>query len=162
VKATTASRSKPVPTNAVAETVLRSPAGHDVVIGDAHPFVIIGERINPTGRKKLAEELKHGNYDTVRADAISQIEAGARVLDLNAGIPGFDEVAMLSEMVKIVNDLVDAPICIDSYAGGTRGGRAAGRRQGPDQLRHRRATLDGPVVAARRRVRRRGDRDGQR
>jgi 5-methyltetrahydrofolate--homocysteine methyltransferase len=96
------------------ETVLRSNAGHDVVIGDANPFVIIGERINPTGRKKLAEELKRGNYDTVRADALAQVAAGARVLDLNAGIPGFDEVAMLSEMVKIVNDLVDVPMCIDS------------------------------------------------
>jgi 5-methyltetrahydrofolate--homocysteine methyltransferase len=91
-----------------------SSASREVVIGFDRPFVIIGERINPTGRKKLAEELKQGNYDTVRADAIAQVEAGARVLDLNAGIPGFDEVAMLSEMVKIVNDLVDAPICIDS------------------------------------------------
>ena len=103
-----------MPTDAVAETVLRSHAGHDVMIGDAHPFVIIGERINPTGRKKLAEELKQGNYDTVRADALAQVAAGARVLDLNAGIPGFDEAAMLSEMVRIVNDLVDVPICIDS------------------------------------------------
>jgi len=98
----------------VATTVLRSSAGTEVRIGDDQPFVIIGERINPTGRKKLAEELKHGDYDTVRADAIAQAQAGARVLDLNAGIPGFDEVAMLSEMVKIVNDLVDVPICIDS------------------------------------------------
>src|SRR3954463_3917643 len=113
-EATTDSRSKPVSTDAVAETVLRSNAGHDTVIGDAHPFAIIGERINPTGRKKLAEELKHGNYDTVKSDALAQVAAGARVLDLNAGIPGFDEVAMLSEMVKIVNDLVDIPICIDS------------------------------------------------
>jgi 5-methyltetrahydrofolate--homocysteine methyltransferase len=103
-----------VPTTEVAETVLRSNAGHDVAIGDPHPFVIVGERINPTGRKKLAEELKHGDYETVKADAIAQVAAGARVLDLNAGIPGFDEVAMLSEMVKIVNDLVDVPICIDS------------------------------------------------
>jgi 5-methyltetrahydrofolate--homocysteine methyltransferase len=103
-----------VPKTEVAETVLRSHAGHDVVIGDAHPFVIIGERINPTGRKKLAEELKHGHYETVKADAIAQVAAGARVLDLNAGIPGFDEVAMLSQVVKIVNDLVDVPICIDS------------------------------------------------
>ena len=98
----------------VAETVLRSHAGHDVVIGDAQPFVIIGERINPTGRQKLAEQLKVGNYDTVRADALAQVAAGARVLDLNAGIPGFDEVAMLSKMVTIVNETVDAPICIDS------------------------------------------------
>jgi 5-methyltetrahydrofolate--homocysteine methyltransferase len=98
----------------VAETILRSHAGRDVVIGDAEPFVVIGERINPTGRTKLAEELKQGNYDTVRDDAIAQVAAGARVLDLNAGIPGFDEVAMLSQMVQIVNDLVDVPISIDS------------------------------------------------
>ena len=103
-----------MPTDAVAETVLRSHAGHDVVVGDANPFVIIGERINPTGRKKLAEELKQGNYETVRSDALAQVAAGARVLDLNAGIPGFDEAAMLSEMVRIVNDTVDVPICIDS------------------------------------------------
>ena len=132
----------------VATTVLRSSAGTEVRIGDAHPFVIIGERINPTGRKTLAEELKQGTYDTVRADAIAQVEAGARVLDLNAGIPGFDEVAMLCEMVKIVNDLVDVPICIDSSTpGGARGGGAARRRQGPDQLGHRRAALDGPAPA---------------
>jgi 5-methyltetrahydrofolate--homocysteine methyltransferase len=85
-----------------------------VRIGDAHPFVIIGERINPTGRTRLAEELKQGSYDTVRADAVAQVDAGARILDLNAGIPGFDEVAMLSEMVRIVHEVVDVPICIDS------------------------------------------------
>src|SRR4029078_7795855 len=62
VEATTDSRSKPVPTDAVAETVLRSHAGHDVVIGDAHPFVIIGERINPTARTKLAEEAKQSKH----------------------------------------------------------------------------------------------------
>jgi 5-methyltetrahydrofolate--homocysteine methyltransferase len=98
----------------VAETILRTHAGREVRIGDGSPFAIIGERINPTGRKKLAEELKQGNYDTVRSDAVAQVEAGAAVLDLNAGIPGFDEVAMLSEMVRITNDLVDVPLCIDS------------------------------------------------
>jgi 5-methyltetrahydrofolate--homocysteine methyltransferase len=97
-----------------ADTILRSHAGREVHIGDGSPFAIIGERINPTGRKKLAEELKAGNYDTVRADAVAQVEAGAAVLDLNAGIPGFDEAAMLSEIVKMVNDLVDVPLCIDS------------------------------------------------
>jgi 5-methyltetrahydrofolate--homocysteine methyltransferase len=96
------------------ETVLRSHAGRETRIGDGHPFAIIGERINPTGRKRLAEELKQGDYATVRTDAIAQANAGAAVLDLNAGIPGFDEAAMLSEMVRIVNDLVDLPICIDS------------------------------------------------
>jgi 5-methyltetrahydrofolate--homocysteine methyltransferase len=84
------------------------------VIGDAHPFVVIGERINPTGRKKLAEELKGGSYDTVRSDALAQVEAGARVLDVNAGIPGFDEAEMLCRIVETVNELVDAPLCIDS------------------------------------------------
>lgn len=98
----------------VNDTVLRTAAGTETRIGDAHPFVVIGERINPTGRAKLAEELKQGNYETVRADAVAQVEAGARVLDLNAGIPGFDEVAMLCEMVKIVTNLVDVPLCIDS------------------------------------------------
>jgi 5-methyltetrahydrofolate--homocysteine methyltransferase len=95
------------------DTVVSS-ATREVVIGFDRPFVIIGERINPTGRKKLAEELKQGNYETVRSDALAQVAAGARVLDLNAGIPGFDEAAMLSEMVRIVNDTVDVPICIDS------------------------------------------------
>jgi 5-methyltetrahydrofolate--homocysteine methyltransferase len=98
----------------VAVTTLRSHAGTEVRIGDEFPFAIIGERINPTGRKKLAEELKQGNYDTVKADALAQVAAGAAVLDVNAGIPGFDEAGMLSEMVRIVNDLVDTPLCIDS------------------------------------------------
>jgi 5-methyltetrahydrofolate--homocysteine methyltransferase len=98
----------------IATTTLRSHAGTEARIGDAYPFAIIGERINPTGRKKLAEELKQGNYETVRADALAQAGAGAAVLDLNAGIPGFDEAAMLSQIVKIVNDTVDLPICIDS------------------------------------------------
>lgn len=100
--------------NEIAHTVLRSKAGMEVVIGDAYPFAIIGERINPTGRKKLAEELKNGNYDTVRSDALAQVEAGARVLDVNAGIPGFDEAEMLCRIVETVNDLVDIPLCIDS------------------------------------------------
>jgi 5-methyltetrahydrofolate--homocysteine methyltransferase len=101
-------------TTTQAATVLRSHEGREVGIGDDHPFAIIGERINPTGRKKLAEELKQGNYATVRSDAEAQVKAGAAVLDLNAGIPGFDEAGMLCEMVRIVNDLVDVPLCIDS------------------------------------------------
>jgi 5-methyltetrahydrofolate--homocysteine methyltransferase len=98
----------------VAVTVLRSDDGGEVRIGDAHPFAIIGERINPTGRARLAEELKSGVYDTVRDDALAQVAAGAALLDLNAGIPGFDEAAMLSEMVRVANDTVDVPLCIDS------------------------------------------------
>jgi 5-methyltetrahydrofolate--homocysteine methyltransferase len=95
------------------ETFLESRGGR-VVIGDEHPFVIIGERINPTGRKKLAEEITAGNMDIVRNDAVAQVEAGARVLDVNAGVPGFDEAAMLTEIVRIVSEVVDVPLCIDS------------------------------------------------
>ncbi|HET9309917.1 MAG TPA: dihydropteroate synthase [Actinomycetota bacterium] len=97
----------------VPDTVLSGPGG-EVAIGDDHPFRIIGERINPTGRSKLSEELGAMDMATVRRDAIAQVEAGAAVLDLNAGIPGFDEAAMLSAMVEAVQDVVGVPLCIDS------------------------------------------------
>jgi len=97
----------------VPDTVLSGPGG-EVAIGDDHPFRIIGERINPTGRSKLSEELQAMEMATVRRDAIAQVEAGAAVLDLNAGIPGFDEAAMLSAMVEAVQDEVGVPLCIDS------------------------------------------------
>ena len=97
----------------VASTTLTGPGG-DVHIGDEHPFVIIGERINPTGRPRLSEELTRRDMTTVRADAVAQVEAGAAVLDLNAGIPGFDEPAMLSQVVEAVQEVVDVPLCIDS------------------------------------------------
>lgn len=97
----------------VAETVLRG-RGSEVRIGDAHPFVIIGERINPTGRSKLSEQLVAGDTSTVSADAIAQVEAGARVLDVNAGIPGFDEAEMLASVVRVVCEVVDVPLCVDS------------------------------------------------
>ncbi|MBA3400533.1 MAG: methyltetrahydrofolate cobalamin methyltransferase, partial [Actinobacteria bacterium] len=74
------------------ETVLSS-STREVVIGFERPFVIIGERINPTGRSKLAEEMRNGNFDTVVSDAIAQVEAGAHMLDVNAGIPLADEPA---------------------------------------------------------------------
>lgn len=97
----------------VAETVLSSHGG-EVRIGDAQPFVIIGERINPTGRARLTEEICAGDMKTVRADAVAQVAAGARVLDLNAGVPGFDEAELLSNVVKAVHDTVDVALCIDS------------------------------------------------
>lgn len=97
----------------VPATVLSGPGG-EVHIGDDHPFAIIGERINPTGRKRLTSEICAGVMTTVRADALSQVAAGARVLDLNAGVPGFDEPAMLAQMVKAVHEVVDVPLCIDS------------------------------------------------
>lgn len=75
---------------------------------------MIGERINPTGRKKLAAEMKVGNYDRVRKDAVAQVEAGAQMLDVNAGIPLADEPAILAEAIQIVQGLTDVPISIDS------------------------------------------------
>ncbi len=95
------------------ETVLSSPT-KEVVIGFERPFVVIGERINPTGRKKLAEEIAAGDYSTVESDAAAQVAAGAHVLDVNAGIPNADEAQMMTDMVKLVQGLVDAPLCIDS------------------------------------------------
>jgi 5-methyltetrahydrofolate--homocysteine methyltransferase len=85
-----------------------------VIIGPDQPFTIIGERINPTGRKLLAREMAAGNYDRVRNDAIAQVEAGAHMLDVNAGIPLADEPAILAEAIKLVQSVTDVPISIDS------------------------------------------------
>jgi 5-methyltetrahydrofolate--homocysteine methyltransferase len=97
----------------VTETVLSS-ASQEVVIGFDRPFVIIGERINPTGRKLLAAEMAAGNFDTVVADAIAQVEAGAQMLDVNAGIPLADEPAILAHTIELVQSITDVPLCIDS------------------------------------------------
>jgi 5-methyltetrahydrofolate--homocysteine methyltransferase len=86
----------------------------EVVIGFDQPFAIIGERINPTGRKLLAAEMKEGDYSRVEADAIAQVEAGAHMLDVNAGIPLADEPAILASAIKLVQSITDAPISIDS------------------------------------------------
>ena len=94
-------------------TVLSS-AKREVVIGFDEPFVIIGERINPTGRKKLAEEMKAGDYSGVERDAVAQVAAGAHLLDVNAGIPLADEPKILAECVALVQGLVDVPLSIDS------------------------------------------------
>jgi 5-methyltetrahydrofolate--homocysteine methyltransferase len=95
------------------ETVLRSRSG-TVAIGGSNPFCIIGERINPTGRKTFAEELRGGDLSTVTADALAQVAAGADVLDVNAGIPLVDEPELLKSMLRTVQEAVDVPICIDS------------------------------------------------
>jgi 5-methyltetrahydrofolate--homocysteine methyltransferase len=95
------------------ETVVTSDQ-RKVVIGFEHRFVMIGERINPTGRKLLAEEMKNGDYSRVVADAIAQVEAGAQMLDVNAGIPLADEPRILAECVKLVQDTVPVPLSIDS------------------------------------------------
>ena len=91
-----------------------SSASKEVAIGFDEPFVIIGERINPTGRKKLAEEMKAGDYSRVEADALAQVEAGAQMLDVNAGIPLADEAAILADCVKLVQSLTEVPLSIDS------------------------------------------------
>ncbi|MCL4765252.1 MAG: dihydropteroate synthase [Hyphomicrobiaceae bacterium] len=85
-----------------------------VVIGFDHRFVMIGERINPTGRKLLAEEMSRGDYSRVVADALAQVAAGAQMLDVNAGIPLADEPAILADCVRLVQDTVDVPLSIDS------------------------------------------------
>jgi 5-methyltetrahydrofolate--homocysteine methyltransferase len=96
-----------------AETVLRS-RNNTVTIGAARPFCVIGERINPTGRKKFAEDLRAGELSTVTHDAVAQVEAGADMLDVNAGIPLVDEAELLGSMLRTVQQAVDVPICIDS------------------------------------------------
>jgi 5-methyltetrahydrofolate--homocysteine methyltransferase len=97
----------------VTETVLSSPT-REVAIGFDRPFVVIGERINPTGRKALAAEMAAGNFDTVVADAVGQVDAGAQMLDVNAGIPLADEPAILAHTVKLVQSVTDVPLSIDS------------------------------------------------
>ena len=84
-----------------------SSATREVVIGADRPFVIIGERINPTGRKLLAEEMKRGDFSRVERDALAQVEAGAHMLDVNAGIPLADEPAILARTIQLVQSLVD-------------------------------------------------------
>ena len=97
-------------------TVLSS-ATREVVIGNDRPFVMIGERINPTGRKLLAEEMKRGDYSRVEADALAQVAAGAQMLDVNAGIPLADEPALLARAVQLVQAVTDVPLSIDSSIG---------------------------------------------
>ena len=89
-------------------------ATKEVVIGDERRTVLIGERINPTGKKKLAEALQTGNLEIVRQEAIAQVQAGADILDVNVGAAGVDEVTLLPQAVKVVMDTVEVPLCIDS------------------------------------------------
>ena len=95
------------------ETVVASPT-REVRIGFGRPFVIIGERINPTGRRILAEEMARGDYSRVEADAIAQVQAGAHMLDVNAGVPLADEPKMLADIVRLVQSITDVPLSIDS------------------------------------------------
>ena len=95
------------------DTIISS-ASREVVIGFGRPFVIIGERINPTGRRLLAEEMQAGDFSRVEADAMAQVAAGAHVLDVNAGVPLADEPALMAKAVRLVQSLTDVPLSIDS------------------------------------------------
>ena len=95
-------------------TTIISSATKEVRIGFDQPFVVIGERINPTGRKILAEEMKNGDYSRVEADALAQVAAGAQMLDVNAGIPLADEPRILAEAIQLVQSVTDVPLSIDS------------------------------------------------
>lgn len=85
-----------------------------VEINRNNPTVIIGERINPTGRKKLQAELKEGSFEMVKSDALAQAEAGAGIIDVNAGVPGADEPALLKEMIGVIQEVTDVPLCFDT------------------------------------------------
>jgi 5-methyltetrahydrofolate--homocysteine methyltransferase len=95
------------------DTVVSS-ATREVVIGFERPFTVIGERINPTGRRRLAGQMVAGDLSTVAADAVAQVEAGAHMLDVNAGIPLADEPAILAQAIQLVQSVTDVPLCIDS------------------------------------------------
>ena len=106
------------------KTIVES-SNRTVVIGFDEPFCIIGERINPTGRKKLAMELEAENFDTVVKDAIEQVKAGANILDVNAGVvynsnpdPNETEPVLMKRLIELVQDIVDVPLCIDSSVPG--------------------------------------------
>jgi len=86
----------------------------EVMIGGGRPTVLIGERINPTGKKRLAEALRAGDLSVVREEALAQVAAGADVLDVNVGATGVDEIEMLPRAVEMVAQTVEVPICIDS------------------------------------------------
>jgi 5-methyltetrahydrofolate--homocysteine methyltransferase len=91
-----------------------SSATKEVIISDELPTVIIGERINPTGKKKMTAALEAGDLDVVRKEALAQIEVGADVLDVNAATANTDEVTLLPKVVQVVMDTVDVPLCLDS------------------------------------------------
>jgi len=85
-----------------------------VTITRGAPTIIIGERINPTGRKQVLQALQAGDFEAVRRDALAQVRAGAQILDVNAGVPGMDEVTLLPRLIKEVVSVTDVPLCIDT------------------------------------------------
>lgn len=86
----------------------------EIIIGDDQPTVLIGERINPAGKKKLAEALKSGNLEIIRREALAQVQAGADILDVCVGTFGVDEITLLPQAVQAVIDTIDIPLCLDS------------------------------------------------
>ena len=92
-----------------------SSATKEVFIGNGHPTVLIGERINPTGKRKLVAALQAGDMQALQEEAIAQVQAGADILDINVGVPGLDEVALLPRAVQAVMNAVDVPLCLDSH-----------------------------------------------
>ena len=110
------------------ETVLKG-TGKEVVIAHGRPTVILGERINPTGKKKLAAALSAGDLGIVRQEALAQVDAGADLLDVNVGAAGVDEVDLLPRAVKLVLETVDVPICIDTPDGEALGAALAAHRE---------------------------------
>lgn len=95
------------------ETVIRS-ASKEVVIGHGRRFTLIGERINPTGRRIFQEQLRAGDFSAIERDVKAQVEGGADILDVNMGVPLTDEPELLATAIKLVQSLTDLPICIDS------------------------------------------------
>ena len=110
------------------ETVLKG-MGKEVVIAHGRPTVILGERINPTGKKKLAAALSAGDLGVVRQEALAQVDAGANLLDVNVGAAGVDEVDLLPKAVKLVLETVDVPVCIDTPDGNALGAALAVHRE---------------------------------
>ena len=144
------------------DTVISS-ATKEVVIGFDRPFVIIGERINPTGRKILAAEMAAGDFSRVEADARAQVEAGAHMLDVNAGIPLADEPAILARAIQLVQSITDVPLSIDSsIVAALEAGLAVYKGKALGQFGDRRGRAPGVRAAARQEVRRRRDRDLER
>jgi 5-methyltetrahydrofolate--homocysteine methyltransferase len=95
------------------ETVLRS-ASRDVVIGAGQPFCVIGERINPTGRKVFQDQLRRGDLSRIDVDVAQQVDGGAMVLDVNMGAPLADEAELMTAAVRLIQSLTDLPLCLDS------------------------------------------------
>ncbi len=95
------------------ETILHSKT-KTVIIGAGRPLVMIGERINPSGRKKLGAEMAEGNFARVRNDALAQVAAGAHVLDVNAGVPLADEAQLMVTAIQTISEVTDVPLCLDS------------------------------------------------